>query len=240
MIRLIWTDIRRVLLKTGFYILPALLFLITVTVLKKGNRGFEDIYTDNQFTYRFVAAYIAAIPVFMAVYADELKSGAWVVAIGRGMSRRKIVVSKFLDGVILTVFMYVFFFALDLITMAYYMVTPTPLQMERAILLNLSYCLKNISYMGFASIFVYITWSASVGMIVEVIMISFTEMALGWVQDQLRIPLLDISMIGQIDQAFANYAAGKNWIVPAIAVIAYIVAFILISMEVFNRKELEL
>ena len=54
MIRLIWTDIRRVLLKTGFYILPALLFLITVTVLKKGNRGFEDIYTDNQFTYRFV------------------------------------------------------------------------------------------------------------------------------------------------------------------------------------------
>ncbi len=238
--RLIRADIRRILLKIGFYVLPAIYLLISISDTQKGDYGFEDMYQANQFTYKYMISYFAIIPVFMSVYADELRSGAWVVAIGRGMSRRKIVMAKFLDGTILTILLYAFFFALDVVGMARHMITPTALQMERAVLLNVASCLKAISFMGFASVFVYLTWNASVGIIVEIIATAFSEMALGWVQEQFRIPMLDMSFIGQVDQACANFAAGRSCVLQFAVVIVYVAAFILISMALYGRKELEL
>lgn len=239
--RIIRGDIRRVLLKPGFYVLPVIYLVFSLSGLSSGKEyGFEDMYTTMVFAYKYIVSYFAILPVFMGIYVDELKSDALVIAIGRGMSRKKIILAKFLDGVILTVLLFAVFFASDLVTFAFYMITPTSLQMTRAALLVVAACVKAIGAMGFASIFVYLSWNASAGIVVEIITVAFAQTALNWIQEHLRIPLLDISLIGQADQACANLAAGKPWFIQSGAVILYLALFIVISIVVFNRKELEL
>lgn len=238
--RLIRADIRRTLLKISFYILPVIYAVLIFWGEKGKTKNFETVFMVMTTSYKMVILYFAGIPVFLSVYADELKAGAMQTAIGRGMSRSKIVIAKFLDVVILTAFNYLLYFICDYIHLRYLMIVPTELQMTRFVLVVVGSFLKSVSYAGIGSIFVYLTWNASIGLVAEILATSFSGMILDWIQNHLRIPAMDVSVIGQIDQATAGYAAGGIWIVHILAVIAYFAAFVLISIAIFNRKELEL
>ena len=238
--RLIHGDIRRILLKLGFYILPVIYFGLSLTDISDKVTEFEPFYESLLIVYKYVFPFVIGIPVFIGVYADELKAGAMQIAIGRGVSRKKIVLSKFIDCVLLTFVLFLLDMAFEFMLLRVYMLVPTALQISRMIMLMLSACLKTLGAMAFSAIFVYLTWNSSLGLVVELISLAFSEVFLGWIQNHTRLPLLDISYMGQVDQTCANISAGANWILPLCMVLAYVAVFNLIGIAIFGRKELEL
>lgn len=240
--RLIRGDIRRILSKLSFYILPVLFYLLMYIDPSSYDRKYDfDIsYASISMTYKYVFAFIVGIPIFIGVYADELKAGAMQTCIGRGLSRKKILFSKFIDTVILTVAFYIITYCLEMVNMRMHMVFPTPQQNLSVIVVIGASCLKCIGAMSFAAIFVYITWNPSVGVVVLIISLGCAEFLLKFIQNSTKLPLLDFSYMGVVDQAWANIAAGSNIILPVLAVLCYLVIFNCIGIAVFDRKELEL
>ena len=176
----------------------------------------------------------------MGVYSDELKAGAMQICIGRGLNRKKILLSKFIDTVILTLALYILAYCIELLTMRAHLIFPTPQQNLSVIALFGASCIKCIGAMAFAAIFLYITWNSSVGIVVFIISLGCAEFLLKFIQGNTKLPVLDYSYMGVVNQAFANIAAGSNWLLPVLAALAYLVVFNAISIVVFNRKELEL
>ncbi len=242
--RLISADIRRILSKLGFYIAPVAYFLLFLTDFSGSSssrvKEFDELLLGYNITYKYVFPFVAGIPVFLGVYADELKAGAMQQSIGRGMSRNKIVVGKFIDCVILSFVIYLLSFVLEYISLRTQNVYVSELQLMRLGTLLLASCLKVVGAAAFAAMFVYFTWNASVGLVVELIAVAAAEPMLAFVQDKLKIPVKDFSYMGQVDQLCSNIAAGTNLIIPGIIVVAYVVIFIVISAIIFGRKELEL
>lgn len=241
--RLIRGDIRRILSKLGFYIIPALFYLLMyIDPSESANKkyDFDLSYTGISMVYKSAFAFVVAIPVFIGVYADELKAGAMQTCIGRGLSRVKILLSKFIDTVILTVFFYIFSYCLEMLIMRFHLVFPTPQQNLSVIVVFGASCMKCIGALAFAAIFLYITWNPSVGVVVLIISLGCAEPLLQFIQTNTKLPVLDYSYMGVVDQAFANIAAGSNFLLPGLLALAYVVIFIWISIRVFNRKELEL
>lgn len=240
--RLIRGDIMRILRKLGFYVLPALFYLLMYSDPSSFGKEYEfDTYfTLLDMVYSIAFAFIVGIPVFMGVYSDELKAGALQACIGRGLSRKKILLSKFIDSVILTLALYIIAFCIEMLSMRLHLIFPTLQQYLSIIQLFGASCIKCVGAVAFAAIFVYITWNASVGVVVLIISLGCAEPLLKFVQTSTKVPVLDYSYMGVVDQAFANIAAGSNWLLPVLAVLAYLVIFIGISIAVFNRKELEL
>ena len=239
--RIIIGDLVRILKKIGFYILPVIYFLLyLVDINYTKNSSFEEQLDSVKMSCDFVLPFVTGIPIFLGVYADELKAGAMQTSIGRGISRRKIAVSKFVVCVLLAAIIMILDMIVEYGVMRHYFIIPSSTQMKMYVTTYLAAYLKTVGAMAFSAIFIYITWNASIGIVVLIISLSFAESTLGWIQSQFHIPVLDYSYIGQVDQACNSIAANAGWIVPLLVVIIYVVVFNAVSIAIFRRKELEL
>ncbi len=242
MIRLIRGDIGRILKKPGFYVLIVIYVLICLSdAFSDNSADFEDMYFGFEFSYTYLLPFVLGIPVFLGVYTDELRVGALQTSIGRGIPRRNIVIAKFIDSLILAFFICAIEFVSEIIYMRYkYFIIPTSLQYVRWMALLLLVYIKVVGAIAFAAIFMYLTWNASIGLVVELISLTFVQIILDNIQKNTSWPVLDISYIGQAEEACMKLAAKGNFIMPLIMVLIYLTIFIAISILVFSRKELEL
>ena len=160
------------------------------------------------------------------------------------INRKKIIIiisiSLIVVALLILLAFYLFSYCLEIVVMRFHIVYPTPQQNLSVIVVFGASCLKCIGALAFAAIFIYITWNSSVGVVVLIISLGCAEPLLRFIQVNTKLPLLDFSYMGVVDQAFANIAAGSNWILPVLIALAYLGIFIWISVAVFNRKELEL
>lgn len=97
-------DIRRILRKKIFAIFFVLMLFCDIgvcvfTYCKRQNTGFAFVY--DQVTAIPFIFFIFCLVVFLGVYADEFKSMTMIGVIGRGLSRKKLVIAKFIDSVLL-------------------------------------------------------------------------------------------------------------------------------------------
>ncbi len=240
--RLIRGDIFRILRKIGFYILPIIYYILFIIMdVTAKNVTIEDYVMVMDLTCSYISAFAFGIPVFLGVYADELKSGAMQISIGRGISRKKIVLCKYINCVFLGLFLYIIDYIMRLVLVKYiYMINLTPLQNMRMILILLSSYLKMIGAIGFCTIFVFITWNASIGMVVMLISLSVIEPMLKMIQSSSKLPAFNYSYMGQVEQTCNNLAVNSGWCFSMLIVFAYIALFNLIGIIIFGRKELEL
>ncbi len=240
--RLIRGDIFRILRKTGFYILPIIYYILFIIMdITAKDITIEDYIELMEMTCRYITAFVFGIPVFLGVYADELKSGAMQISIGRGISRKKIVLCKFIDCIFLGLLLYLIDYVMRYVLVKYiYMINVTTLQNMRMILILLSSYFKMMGAVGFSTIFVFMTWNASIGMVVMLISLSVIEPMLQMAQSVTNAPIFNYSYMGQVEQTCNNLAVNTDWLMPMLVVFAYIVLFILISTIIFVRKELEL
>ena len=95
---LIIADIRRILMKKTFW-----MFLLIDIIVLLGNIIYLKVDGNwNAFSFTSLilthlenfAVVLVSINVFLIVYADEFRSMSMTVAIGRGISRDKIIISK--------------------------------------------------------------------------------------------------------------------------------------------------
>ena len=239
--RLIRGDFFRIVKKPTFYILPVIVFLLNLYDFTDDKvYDFDEMLASIDLGCKYGLPLVAGIPVFLGVYADELKAGALQTSIGRGLSRSRIALSKFIVCTMLTAMILVLDFIVQYLLLIHRLIIPSKIQLTMLITTYLASYLKTVGTIAFAAIFVYLSWNASIGIVVEILALVFVEPILNWIQTQLHIPTLDYSYPGQVDQACSAIAAGAGWIRPVLVVIVYIVIFNMISMIIFNRKELEL
>ena len=235
---LIRGDLRRILRKPGFYILIVLeLFLILSG--KKAGTAAEQI--ENAKMYMNVVGLLAiSIPVFLGVYADEMKSSTMISVIGRGLSRKKLILAKLIDAAILILAYYGIAFLAAFLKNTSANLAVTPKQNAFLLLYCLFCALKGIGFFALASFVVFASWSSAGGMLVLVICIMFSNLFLNAAQERTKLPVYNISFEGLLDSSYAAFSAGNpGWqILPAI--LLYVCGIVFLTFLVFNRREIDL
>ena len=97
--RLIKADLKRIVVKPTVYIVGLIMVILVLT------RTASDTSSDQVNFYKAffnnVGLIFISIPIFLSVYSDEIKSGIMVSIIGMGMDRKKVVLSKLEDALVL-------------------------------------------------------------------------------------------------------------------------------------------
>ena len=217
-----------------------ILFALFVYGLFTDPVDYDTYYASLDIQLSYVYPFFVLLPVFTCVYGDELRSGTMIPAIGRGLSRTRVILAKFLDTLILSLAFCLFFLLLDQITFDRFSVLLTRVQILRVLSAYAAAWLQILGFCAFAAIFVYLTWNSSVGLVVGLISISFSKMILDWLQSHTHLPFYDVTLMGQADQARRQFDAGNTWLHHLLFVLLWYALFLAVSALIFNRKELEL
>ncbi len=130
--RLVFTDLRRAQKKKSFIICMSVVILLMVVVaivafvkpVKATDISFMLSGEPNARGYSFLSnitlafsliPFLTGIPVFQTVFSDDFKSRTMQTAIGRGISRRRLILARFYEAIALIIEEMVIFTILGLI-----------------------------------------------------------------------------------------------------------------------------
>ena len=235
--RLIKADLKRIVVKPTVYIVGLIMVILVLT------RTASDTSSDQVNFYKAffnnVGLIFISIPIFLSVYSDEIKSGIMVSIIGMGMDRKKVVLSKLEDALVLYGVTYLLLYITALIKNAVSGLPVTPRQNAFLFLFCVFCVIRGIGIMALASLVLFLTFSASGGMLILIVAGAAGAGLLRYIQDNTSIPLYDISYIGLLDKAFADFQNG-SFGVTLLPALAYLAAIIALNIITFDRKEMDL
>ena len=236
--KLIRADISRILRKPTFYIL-VVLSLIMLVVRPSGKTAALQIEGLKTYLNTFPIFGIG-IPAFLAIYSDEMKSGKIIDVLGKGLSRKKILIAKLLDVLIILLMFFAAAYIIILIMNTAADIEVTPKQNLNLLMYCAFIIIKIIGFFALASLVVFASWNSAGGMIILILAGTLSSVILQAIQNKLTLPVYDMSYVGLLESSFAGFTAGNfGWqIIPALLV--YLGGVIAISIAIFNRKEIEL
>ena len=235
--RLVRADLKRIVKRPGLYVVVIIMVLI---VLLKGP---EDTASAQIEFYKMLFSNIGLtfllIPIFLYVYTDEVKSGIMISVIGMGMPRKRIVKSKLQDSFLLLFGAYMVLYCAALWNNYSMSLVITPRQNMFLLLFCLFCVIRGIGIMALASLVLFLTMSATGGMLVLVLVGISSSGVLKALQDNIGLPVYDYSYIGLLDASYAGMQAGDlgEAIIPALL---YLFAVIAINIVTFDKKEMDL
>ncbi|MBQ9322216.1 MAG: hypothetical protein IJ239_07695 [Eubacterium sp.] len=238
MSKLIRADLRRVLKKRSFYILIIIAFFVFLT-WGSAETASDQVEEMKHFLGNTIFLAIA-IPVFLGVYADDMKSGSLVGVVGSGISRRKVIVAKLIEAGILFLVFYAFAYVIALFNNSMADVGVTPRQ-NLYLLIYCIYCvIRGIGIFALAALIVFASWSAVGGMILLLLAATLLPMILQMIQSRVVLPVYDASLQGLLESSYAMFFAGRfGWqILPAVLI--YLFGIPALSIHLFNKKEIAL
>ncbi len=236
--KLINADLKRVLRKPTFYILIVLAW-VSVAAVRNADSAIDQVEGIKS-TLGTVGLLSAGIPAFLAVYTDEFRSGVMINVIGRGMSRKKIILAKLIDVGILFLIFYGTMFLIGLFKNVTAGLSVTPKQNFFLAIYCLFCAIKGIGILALASFVAFTAWSPAGGMTILILAGALSGLFLKALQSQFSIPLYDFSYEGLLDSSYAAFAAGNfGWqIIPAIGI--YLCGIVALTILFFNRREIDL
>ena len=180
-----------------------------------------------------------SIPIFLSVYSDEIKSGIMISMIGMGMERKNIVFSKLKDSLVLYCGTYLILYVAALIKNTVSGLPISPKQNAFLLLFCAFSVIRGLGIMALASLVLFLTMSATGGMLVLVLAGAIGTGLLKAVQDRFKLPVYDISFMGLLDSSFADFQAGNigYTIIPALIYLAIVVV---VNIVTFDRREMDL
>ena len=237
MSKLIKADLRRILRKNILYIFTVLLAIAAIAT-KNGKTPGQQI-DAMEAMMDGLGIILISIPVLLCVYGDEFRSGSMQIAIGRGVSRTKIIVAKFLDCVILSL---VSALLLSVIIFIKNALTGLPISEKQSVMLfvyALLIVVKACGYFAISAFFMMMSFSIAGGLMIDLFMLMFFDRILKAIQYKLKIGLYDMSLSGLTEDAYRAISAGSF---PGMLIVAIVIIVVVIGATAFtfNRKELEL
>lgn len=106
---LIYADVKRILRKPSYWIILGICLLISLFWSIQSNNGGEQSgfsFASGQGTAVNTMNLFIGIAIYVSVYADEFTSNSMQCLIGRGVSRRRLLIAKFINCVIVTFISY--------------------------------------------------------------------------------------------------------------------------------------
>lgn len=244
----ILADLQRILKKKSF-LLVFLIFIVSFFLLMFviSNSTFTgDQYANYTGIFINFFPIFAGIPLFISVYNDDFKSKSMQVAIGYGISRKKVILTKIFDIILLSFGIGIVFGALFLLNPVLLNVSLTGANISSVIISLFGSILLIIGYTSISSILLYFTENAVLGIVAFILLASGTvSMVLGLILGQNFIANTFGNIVSYL---FTNSISAQMHNVltlghPTFSLIPTLIVYIIlpvgISMLLFEKKELE-
>lgn len=237
-------DIYRITQKKSFYIMM-ILFTVIFSGFSFGFRNESSAFQEMISMLASSSPVLIGIFVLSAVYSDDLKSYSIQTAIGFGTKRSQIVLTKFIESVLLLLF----FFAYTLVHLGLAILIFN-YKFDAGFLQRLmgniiSTFIGILACYAVSSIFIFTVQKATVAIVIYLLL------TFGMI-DQLVGLLLQFNFITKIFgdlqpyllsnatyEVYYNMALNQAYLVPLMTLFAYIILGLGISSLLFNKVELE-
>ena len=203
------------------------------------------IFSGNIMGMTSIVSMIIGISVFLAVYADDFKSMTIISIIGRGNSRLKVILAKFINSVIITGIMFIIL-ALQIFVMSKVMEIEMIHDEALALVLLIIYgILLTIGYVTMAAIAIYGTGNISFSIFMVVMFYLIIPTALSLTSMIPFLKSLNLSRYeynGLLMAGFSSIILGMttSGIVTLIfSFVIYVGASLAIIYAIFRKKELD-
>ena len=235
--RLMRADLKRIIAKPTMYTVVIILALfILIKEASDTAAGQMELYKELLGNLGLI---FLSIPIFLSVYADEIKSGIMISMIGMGMERKNIVITKLKDSCVLYMGSYLVLFAVAVIKNTVSGLPISPKQTAFLFLFCIFCVIRGLGIMALSSLFLFLTMSAAGGMLVLVLAAAAGSGLLKMAQEKLKFPVYDMSFLGLLDSSFVDFQAG-NFGYTIIPAFIYLAAVIVVTIIIFDRREMDL
>lgn len=187
---------------------------------------------------------VAGFAMLLGVYGDEFKSMVMIGVIGQGKSRTKFVVSKFLDVMILGAQMYIMSGIFVAILSKAFGVVFTGSELK-FIWISISFdYLNTLAFVSLASVFYFLSENAAVGLFAFIAFETIIPLTLYFLESMTSLYQYHVSeyyMDGLLASACSDYIIGDNFrgtFFLLMGIVIYILCSVLLSIQIFRRKEL--
>ena len=247
MSRIIYADLRRVIKKTNLWI-----FMILCTILMI-IAHVKDVVLDTQNSFNFMVSasradsftLMVGCVFLLAIYGDEFRSKAMTTIIGRGFSRTKIVLVKFIDTLILTAFLFTFLFVFTLVMG---LLLRVHLNSTEIMFIVHSYIIAAYDLIGnltLAALFLYITENITLSVFVYVMLNMIVPLVATYARtfiaviDKYSLDRYDYSAMGRMAFTDLTFGITGDAILKLAIGAFYLAVIVLITIVFFNKKELD-
>ena len=248
MSNLIKCDFRRIIKKKSFIIaLLVIMFLVIATALDQRNtnwNGYAYLYSvQSQLSiYNLVLSAL----IFLSVYGDEFKAMAMTIAIGRGISRSKLIIAKMIDNIILSILLFGIFAAA---IVAVGIILGANMTSEEIFALAFNIMLgayKSIGYSAIASIILFVNANVPIGLFLLLVMHVVMPIVIGTAATSSKLLAamhLDRWFYGGIaDSGYSSILLGM----PASGIFTLVLGFVIyvgislwITIILFSKREMD-
>lgn len=244
---LISADIIRILRKPSYRILLLISFLLVAYVAIKTRFDVWDgyQYTSRQYTMMELAGeLLLGIMIYLSVYADEFTSNSMQVIIGRGVSRFRLILSKFVNCVVISFISFAAYTALVLILGIILGAGMTGEEAFFILLSGMNCAVKTVGFSTISMIVLYATRNVALATLTDVILTASYNLWGGLFD---MIPWIKfihperVFFSGAVDIASANLMLGNRaaFFIIIFQLVKVSAISILISYLIFRKKELE-
>ncbi len=235
--RLIRADLKRIVVKPSMYVVVVIMALFVL--LKEGNDTVTQQMEFYKLFYNTAGLTFVCIPIFLSVYADEIKSGIMISVIGMGLPRKKIVEAKLWDSFWLLMGSYLVLFLVAVLKNSIVGYAISPKQNVFLLLFCMFCVIRGIGIIALSSLVLFFTMSATGGMLILIMAGISAAGLLKALQDSLEIPVYDFSYVGLLDTSFADFQNGTFGGTLILALL-YLLVVVVINIKTFERKEMDL
>ena len=230
------------LLMAAVFVYIAVSLYIGSDVEIEGNYFFIKTVAESYATISTMIGFT----VLFGVYGDEFKSMAMICVIGRGITRNKFVLTKFADSCLLSLLMSGVTAVYIVILRIVFGVSLTGSQNIFLVCMFIFNYITEIAYVTIAAIFYFMSENAAVGLVAYFtfeFIVPLTLLLLEMFSKKLEsLHLQRFYITGMGASAYSDFILGDtvNALLTIILGVAiYIIGSLLVTMLIFNRKELE-
>lgn len=235
---LLRADLRRILKRVSIYVWLFLIFVIFfLSALSKDYTA--DIVGMEQGVTSLLGPIMVSIPVFLGVYGREIQAGSMQCVIGRGMSRTKLILTKYLECVLMCLFFFFFIWLAFFLRNNVGDAGLTANQNKMLTMFVLFAFIKTCGYFAFTTFFFFIAWSVAPGIVALLVSAFLMPMLFTMLDGFLKTDFSEFYFNGMIDNAYASIAAGDIGYTLILAIVLYIGGALLLTALVFRKKEIE-
>ena len=239
---LIRADLARVRHNKLLYVGLVFSFLCIVSSIGEAvvNYGGAKAFIDgvhNALIDRPMGALYVVIPIFFAVFSNELQAKSMQCVLGHGLTRDKLIIAKLLDSFILLV-IYFAVIALSLILSHDETIPLSDMQVRNLVIYVLLTMLRYYGYIVFSAMIMLLTDSTAAGIVACVFFAFIFRITFMVMNMFTEIPLYEYTFDGQLDLSYKVIEAGGfGWQFMIAAL--YIAVAVVITMQFYRRKEFE-
>ncbi|MDO4804675.1 MAG: hypothetical protein Q4A32_07635 [Lachnospiraceae bacterium] len=245
--RLIRADLKRLTKKKILWIFLAVSYIVTIGLVigvsRVGTLDGNALMTTLKNTT--ILQLLVGTAILLSVYGDEFRSMALTTLIGRGFSRTKIIIAKFLDAMILVAFVYlIYYIGLSLIILVS-RVGMTPF--ERWTLISSAICgaYSMFGHIIIASFFLFLTGNVTISVFVYVFLETVVPAVTMFVKSNAFIAKFHLDRFnfeGLGRMAFTDFLLGQNGgavFKLVLGLVLFAGVFLAATAIYFGRKELD-